>query len=410
MRVLEQKESRIVKLVRRFQAGDTSAYAELYELAYPQLYYFVYRMLRDRHEAQDVTQEIFVSIFQSLKKLENPQTFRRWANRMALNACIDHVRAKQAQETESIDTLFPAGAGVKEVREPGTEAVILSAERSACVMRALDELSPQLRATVLMRFYFGYKEREIAEEMQVPLNTVKRRMMLAKKRLSGSLSGVYSFVPFFCLRKAVRGEYRLEYRLLQPFKGNEVEEVFAGGTENAPPAGSVPTEESTLSAGSAPTEEGTPPAGSVPAAGQTGKKPGPSAAGFPRALASVYAAGAAAAVIAVSVCTGQPETYVPSQDTEPPYITGYRETEKGMEVFLHDDRSGISWQQVRVTGNRIIPVQAAQDGPIPGETSQDGIIIPLEDFPVTMEAWDTAGNYRIYRISLVPGGPLAEGI
>ena len=81
-----------------------------------------------------------------------------------------------------------------------------------------------------------------------------------------------------------------------------------------------------------------------------------------------------------------------------------------MEVFLHDDRSGISWQQVRVTGNGIIPVQAAQDGPIPGETSQDGIIIPLEDFPVTMEAWDTAGNYRIYRISLVPGGPLAEGI
>ena len=369
MRVLEQKENYVVRLVKRFQAGDVSAYEEIYEQAYPQIYYFVYRMLRDRHEAQDVTQEVFVSIYQNLPKLENPQTFRRWANRTALNACIDHIRGSRGHETESFDTLFPAGAGVEDVREEGTEAGILSAERSACVMRALDELSPQLRATVLMRFYLGYKEREIAEEMSVPVNTVKRRMMLAKKRLSGSLSGVYSFVPFFCLRAAIREEYHT----VRPLSEGAAGLAIAAAAENAP----VLCNTSALSGVSALNPEGTVPAMAVSAL-----------------AAAMTAAAAASVVIAAAVCTGQPDHYIPAPDQEPPYITGYRETEGGMEVFLRDDRSEISWEQTKVRGNETVP----------GSGPQDGIIIPMEAFPVTMEAWDIQGNFRIYRISLVRDG------
>lgn len=399
MRVLEQKENHIVRLVRRFQEGDTSAYAEIYRQTYPQIYYYVYRMLRDLHEAQDITQEVFVNIYQNLPKLENPRTFRRWANRAAVNACIDHVRDKRGQQTESIDALLPTGVGMEDLRDIGTEKEILSAERSACVLRALDELSPQLRATVLMRYYLGYKEREIAEEMRVPLNTVKRRMMLAKKRLSGSLTGIYSFIPFFCLK----GAFRTEYHLIMPL--NEA----VSGTSGMTAGRNIPAGDHA-------------PAGNRQKTAAKGKGP---AAAVPAASVTVTAA-AAAAVIMTSVRAGQPQAFTPSPDTEPPRITGYRETEDGMEVLLSDDGSGISWEQTWVTERAAGSAKDMPEGQdkqvgkaVPEETagpegqeeeSRGRIIIPFKDFPATLEAWDNAGNYGIYRISLVTGGDGAAEI
>jgi RNA polymerase sigma factor (sigma-70 family) len=191
------ERERILKWVDRFRAGDDAAFDEIYSLLYQRQYYFTFRMLRSRENAEDVVQECFIQVYRNLRDITEPDHFFSWLNRINYNTCINYLKAVSTRELHAEDL-----SDYEEVLEdksvcgsPELRAEI-SEDRNA-VGNALNKLSPEMSAAVVMKYYSGLKEEEIAEALSVPVGTVKSRLSRAKKELSSHLVGLYSVFPFF---------------------------------------------------------------------------------------------------------------------------------------------------------------------------------------------------------------------
>jgi|GEM_PF-153741 len=199
---LNVEEQRIVELVKQFQKGDKDAFDKIYSLLYNSMFYFIYKMVRNVQTAEDILQDVFMTAYQKIPGIEKPQGFKKWINTTAYHACVDYIRSSQNRMsmTEDIDghETLPAENDSK------SDALlyVLEQEKKTKIKKALDTLSLPLKTTVMLKFYGGFKEREIAEIMDVPVGTVKSRLNAAKKDLSGQLTGLYSFTPFFFLQIA----------------------------------------------------------------------------------------------------------------------------------------------------------------------------------------------------------------
>ena len=190
------ERERILKWVDRFRAGDDAAFDEIYSLLYRRQYYFTFRLLKNRENAEDVVQECFIRVYRNLRNVTEPNHFFSWLNRINYNTCINYLKAASTRELHEEDL-----SDYEEVLEDKSESgspelrAEISEDRNA-VGRALNKLSPEMSAAVIMKYYNGLKEEEIAEALSVPVGTVKSRLSRAKKELSSHLVGLYSVFPF----------------------------------------------------------------------------------------------------------------------------------------------------------------------------------------------------------------------
>jgi len=146
-------ERLVFHAVERAKAGDPHALRFLYLLYADNVYGYVCSIVRDEHEAEDVTQQIFAKLLTALDRYE-PRVvpFSAWVLRVAQNAAIDHVRARRPVPTEELET---------------TEAPDHAAarERFADLRRALDALPAEQRDVIVLRFLIGLSPSEIAARM-----------------------------------------------------------------------------------------------------------------------------------------------------------------------------------------------------------------------------------------------------
>src|SRR5688572_33436824 len=146
-------EELVLTAVRRAKTGDQDAIRFLYLRYADNVYGYVCSIVRDEHEAEDVTQQIFAKLMTALQRYEPRSVpFSAWILRIAHNAAIDHMRARRAVPCE-------------EVRSPELEDVDLSRERSRDLKSALDKLPPEQRDVIVMRFVLGLSPREIADQI-----------------------------------------------------------------------------------------------------------------------------------------------------------------------------------------------------------------------------------------------------
>jgi RNA polymerase sigma-70 factor (ECF subfamily) len=155
-RALDQSpatERLVLAAVDRAKAGDDDALRFLYLRYADNVYGYVCSIVRDEHEAEDVTQQIFAKLMTALQRYEPRSVpFSAWILRIAHNAAIDHMRARRAVPCE-------------EVRSPELEDVDLSRERSRDLQSALSKLPPEQRDVIVMRFVLGLSPKEIAERI-----------------------------------------------------------------------------------------------------------------------------------------------------------------------------------------------------------------------------------------------------
>jgi RNA polymerase sigma-70 factor (ECF subfamily) len=146
-------EELVLTAVRRAKTGDQDAIRFLYLRYADNVYGYVCSIVRDEHEAEDVTQMIFAKLISALQRYE-PRTvpFSAWILRVAHNASIDHVRARRMVPCE-------------EVRSVDDEDFDLSRERARDLHMALDKLPPEQKDVIVMRFVLGLSPREIAERI-----------------------------------------------------------------------------------------------------------------------------------------------------------------------------------------------------------------------------------------------------
>jgi RNA polymerase sigma-70 factor (ECF subfamily) len=176
-------------LVSRCLRGDEPAWEDLVRQHTRRVYGLCFRFTGSGSEAQDLTQEVFLRVFRTLKTFRSTEgSFATWLARVTRNLLIDHYRrTRQERVTDSIEgqlaTIEEGSAGVS-VRP---DQAVAGREASEILQATLQKLSPDLREAVILRDLQEMEYREIAEVLQIPEGTVKSRINRGRAELARHL-------------------------------------------------------------------------------------------------------------------------------------------------------------------------------------------------------------------------------
>jgi RNA polymerase sigma-70 factor (ECF subfamily) len=172
------------QLVERCLAGEEHAWEDLVKVHTRRVYAICYRFTGSSHEAQDLTQEVFLRLFRSLKSFRAGEgSFAVWLSRLTRNLLIDHYRrTKLDRVTDSIEGQLPM-LEEKATASNRTDGILAGREASEMLQSALQKLSPELRETVILRDLEEMEYREIAQVLNVPEGTVKSRLNRGRAEL-----------------------------------------------------------------------------------------------------------------------------------------------------------------------------------------------------------------------------------
>jgi RNA polymerase sigma-70 factor, ECF subfamily len=168
-------------VLRKAQRGDEHAFRLLVVAYETPVYNYVLRMVGDRALAEDLTQEIFLRIYQGLAGFSLRCRFTTWLFQVAKNRVLDELRARERkpQAFVTLDDLPPL-----EVVDAPPERV----EAIDAVWRAVAELNPDLKMALLLRDIVGLSYTEIADALEITLATVKWRIFKAREEVQLALA------------------------------------------------------------------------------------------------------------------------------------------------------------------------------------------------------------------------------
>ncbi len=174
-------------LIRRYLEGDISAFDELMRSHEDRVFAICLRMMRNRDEALDATQDVFLTVFRKADRYKEQAAFSTWLYRVSINTCYDHLRRRQRQRTEPIpEHLDPS--------DPRSGDSLNAVELRPDIDQALATLSPEFRAAVVLVDVEGMSLDGASDTLDIPVGTVKSRLFRARKQLSQELG---NFAPGF---------------------------------------------------------------------------------------------------------------------------------------------------------------------------------------------------------------------
>jgi len=169
-------------LVERCQAGDSSAFANLYARYYERLLRFCLRRLGDRHEAEDAAQEAFAKAWKALPHFAGERHFYPWLTVIAGNVCTDTLR-RRSRSTPTADTELSARLPVGADQSATADEVVIAGVDGELVHRALDRLSSRHREVLAMREGSGWTYQQIADHEGVEIGTIETLLWRARQAL-----------------------------------------------------------------------------------------------------------------------------------------------------------------------------------------------------------------------------------
>ena len=177
------EDTRTIKAALR---GDNSAYKHLMKKYHDAIYSFVYRMIHDKDQVEDLTQEAFIKAFSSLRSFNDEYAFSTWLYKIATNNCIDYIRKRKLQ-TFSIDKPIESRDGdyAFEISDETYEADrrLINDQRSVLLADAIRSLPEKYRAVIQLRHVEEKSYEEIAAQLKLPIGTVKAHIFRARELL-----------------------------------------------------------------------------------------------------------------------------------------------------------------------------------------------------------------------------------
>lgn len=184
-KIASQKED--LRLINKALRGDQAAYQKLVNKYKPTITFVLYRIVQDKDDVEDVVQEVFINTFRSLKSFKKEYSFFSWIYKIALNKGIDYLRKKRLQ-TFSIDKPISAKDGEMHFEVPDStyepDKHIIASEKSALIQQAIDKLPVKYKRVIIMRHMEEKDYSEIAEELKLPIGTVKVHIFRARELLN----------------------------------------------------------------------------------------------------------------------------------------------------------------------------------------------------------------------------------
>lgn len=172
--------------IRKALKGDQTAYRAILKKYHDQVYNLLYRMVHDKDEVEDLTQEAFIKAFNSLKNFNEEFAFSTWLYKIATNNCIDYIRKKKLA-TFSIDKPIESKDGEYSYEIPDStyepDKTLIAGQRTRILEEAVNALPEKYRQVILMRHTEDMDYQEIADALKLPLGTVKAHIFRAREIL-----------------------------------------------------------------------------------------------------------------------------------------------------------------------------------------------------------------------------------
>lgn len=170
-------------LIERVRAGETEAYGTLVQRWERPIYGLTLRMLGHAEDAQDATQETFISAYTNLKSFRGDAKFSSWLYRIALNVCHSRLRRTTRRRVASLEQQLEEVGFEPASPDAAVDEQILGEQVGAQVRKALNAIPADMRQVIVMKEYEGLKFHEIAEVLDIPVSTVKTRMYTGLREL-----------------------------------------------------------------------------------------------------------------------------------------------------------------------------------------------------------------------------------
>lgn len=188
---LSDKAKADLILVELAKQGKQSAYAELMERYRDSIYFMMLKMVKNPDDADDLTIEAFGKAFSRLEQYSPSFAFSTWLFKIASNNSIDFIRKKRIQVT-SIDAGYLTDAGERMHVDAKSltlnpEETIMQGQRVIHMRLLVSKLKPKYRELVEKRYFEEMSYEEIAEEMKLPLGTVKAQLFRARDFLASMI-------------------------------------------------------------------------------------------------------------------------------------------------------------------------------------------------------------------------------
>lgn len=181
------------RLIQGALLGDQKSFTGLVDRYQGAVFHVVFRIVRDREIASDLVQETFMKAFSSLKSYRSEYRFSTWLYKIAANASIDHLRKKRIKAL-SLDNPILTKDGQVSIEIPDNryhpEDEMVRRERAGSIKEAIESLPEKYRAVIVARHQEDKSYDEIADELRVPVGTVKARIFRARELLKKKLRGI----------------------------------------------------------------------------------------------------------------------------------------------------------------------------------------------------------------------------
>ncbi len=167
-------------LIARYLEGNERAFEELLNRHQQKIYTSIYLFVKDQSLAEDIFQEVFIKIIDTLRrgKYNHEGKFLQWAMRIAYNMCVDYFRRSKRRPTVSPTETFDI-FDVLQTSEINAEQSIMRSQTHDKVRKLVDMLPPEQREVVILRHYADMSFKEIAKLTRVSINTALGRMRYA---------------------------------------------------------------------------------------------------------------------------------------------------------------------------------------------------------------------------------------
>jgi RNA polymerase sigma-70 factor (ECF subfamily) len=185
---LSEKAQLDYRLVKAAIDGDQKAYAQLMDRYRDSIYFMLLKMVNDRDDADDLTIEAFGKAFNKLHQYTPNYAFSTWLFKIASNNCIDFIRKKKKKQLLSLDKPIEGNDGGEMTMDvpSGTldpEEAYIKEQKKILMHGVVEKLKPRYRTLVELRYFKEFSYEEIAQELDLPLGTVKAQLFRAREFL-----------------------------------------------------------------------------------------------------------------------------------------------------------------------------------------------------------------------------------
>ncbi len=178
------------QLIADYLAGDEKSLEILYSRYLKPIYSFAYRYVGGGHDAEDITQEVFVKTWRQIKRFDQSKSFKTWLFSIAKNAAIDFLKKKKTIPFSEFENEEGENALTEALADPNPlpQEILERADMAQVLNTAMDKLSPEYRMVLFLRYNDHFSFQEIADSLGEPLYTITSRHRRALIKLKELLS------------------------------------------------------------------------------------------------------------------------------------------------------------------------------------------------------------------------------